>query len=90
MEEKYNWNLKEIFTSKEDFEKTKMAMLEELEEISKFKGNLCESSNSLYQCYKIYETALEKLDQVKAQPEQAKAQEISINQPKQEQVKVAA
>ena len=35
-------------------------------------------------------TALEKLDQVKAQPEQAKAQEISINQPKQEQVKVAA
>ena len=35
-------------------------------------------------------TALEKLDQVKAQPEQAKAQEVSINQPKQEQVKVAA
>ena len=34
--------------------------------------------------------ALEKLDQVKAQPEQAKAQEVSINQPKQEQVKVAA
>lgn len=35
-------------------------------------------------------TALEKLDQVQAQPEQAKAQEISINQPKQEPVKVAA
>lgn len=35
-------------------------------------------------------TALEKLDQVKAQPEQAKAQEISINQPKQEQIKAAA
>ena len=66
MEEKYNWNLKEIFESKEDFEKTKMAMLEELEEISKFKGNLCESSNSLYQCYKIYETALEKLERLYA------------------------
>ena len=66
MEEKYNWNLKEIFASKEEFEKTKMAMLEELEEISKFKGNLCESSNSLYQCYKIYETALEKLERLYA------------------------
>ena len=66
MEEKYNWNLKEIFASKEDFEKTKMEMLEELEEISKFKGNLCESSNSLYQCYKIYETALEKLERLYA------------------------
>lgn len=66
MEEKYNWNLKEIFVSKEEFEKTKMAMLEELEEISKFKGNLCESSNSLYQCYKIYETALEKLERLYA------------------------
>ncbi len=66
MEEKYNWNLKEIFASKEDFEKTKMAMLEELEEISRFKGNLCESSNSLYQCYKIYETALEKLERLYA------------------------
>lgn len=66
MEEKYNWNLKEIFASKKDFEKTKMAMLEELEEISKFKGNLCESSNSLYQCYKIYETALEKLERLYA------------------------
>ena len=66
MEEKYNWNLKEIFESKEDFEKTKMTMLEELEEISKFKGNLCESSNSLYQCYKIYETALEKLERLYA------------------------
>ena len=66
MEEKYNWNLKEIFASKEDFEKTKMAMLEELEEISKFKENLCESSNSLYQCYKIYETALEKLERLYA------------------------
>lgn len=66
MEEKYNWNLKEIFASKEDFEKTKMAMLEELEEINKFKGNLCESSNSLYQCYKIYETALEKLERLYA------------------------
>ncbi|MEI3356660.1 MAG: oligoendopeptidase F [Clostridia bacterium] len=66
MEEKYNWNLKEIFESKEDFEKTKMAMLEELKEISKFKGDLCESSNSLYQCYKIYETALEKLERLYA------------------------
>lgn len=66
MEEKYNWNLKEIFASKKDFEKTKMAMLEELEEIGKFKGNLCESSNSLYQCYKIYETALEKLERLYA------------------------
>lgn len=66
MEEKYNWNLKEIFASKEEFEETKMAMLEELEEISKFKGNLCESSNSLYQCYKIYETALEKLERLYA------------------------
>lgn len=35
-------------------------------------------------------TALEKLDQVQAQPEQAKAQEISIDQPKQEPVKAAA
>ncbi len=64
MEAKYNWNLKEIFESREEFDKTKRELEEDLEGISSYQGKLCSSSDNLYNCYSLYERALEKYERL--------------------------
>lgn len=63
---KYQWNLKDIFVSEEDFHKEKEAIKQILEEIKKYQGILCNTSENLYNCYKLYEEALEKYEKVYA------------------------
>lgn len=60
----YNWNLKEIFKNKEEFNIMKKGLEEDLENISKYQGILCENSNNLYSCYKLFEKALEKYEKL--------------------------
>ncbi len=64
MESKYNWNLKEIFESREEFDKTKKELEEDLEGINSYQGKLCSSSDNLYNCYNLYEKALEKYEKL--------------------------
>ena len=59
-----NWNLKDIFKNKEEFNIVKKDLDEELENISKYEGRLCESSNNLYSCYNLMEKALEKYEKI--------------------------
>lgn len=60
----HNWNLKEIFKNKEEFNIMKKGLEEDLEKISKYQGILCENSNNLYSCYKLFEKALEKYEKL--------------------------
>ena len=60
----HNWNLKEIFKNKEEFNIMKKGLEEDLENISKYQGILCENSNNLYYCYKLFEKALEKYEKL--------------------------
>ena len=60
----YNWNLKEIFKSREEFDETKKEMEKDLENISSYQGKLCDSSDNLYNCYNFYEKALEKYERL--------------------------
>ncbi len=66
MEEKCNWNFSDIFENKEEFETTKQEFESDLKEIEKYKNHLCDSSDNLYSCYRMYEKALEKLEKLYA------------------------
>lgn len=66
MEEKYNWNLQDIFENEEQFKKEKSEITDILEKIKKYQGTLCNTSDNLYNCYKLYEQALEKFEKVYA------------------------
>lgn len=59
MDNKYKWNLKEIFKNDEDFENTIKLLYEKLEIIKTFRGKLNESVEEIANCYKNLETALE-------------------------------
>ena len=59
MENKYEWKLSDIYKSKEDFEKDKESLNKKLEEIVKYKGSLEDSSDNIYNYYKLYEEIVE-------------------------------
>ena len=59
MEEKYRWNLEDIFKTEEEFYKTKEKINNKLEQMQEYKGHLGENSETLYNCYKTYEELLE-------------------------------
>ena len=59
MNEKYNWNLKDIFENEEEFAKCKNEVYEALEKISEYKGIL-DSSEKIFECYSLYEKMSEK------------------------------
>ena len=63
-EQKYNWNLQDIFKNIEEFNKEKQEIQNILKEIKTYQGKLCETSDNLYNCYKLYEQALEKFEKV--------------------------
>lgn len=64
MNSKYEWNLKEIFESREEFDATKRNLEKDLENINSYQGKLCDSSENLFNCYQIYEKALEKYEKL--------------------------
>ena len=64
IQEKYNWNLTDLFENKEDFYKAKEKMQKDLKEIEKYKGILCDSAENLYQCYNLYEKILIDFDKI--------------------------
>lgn len=64
MEEKYNWNLKDIFKSEDEFQNSKNEIKKNLNEIQNYKENLIYSSENLYNCYAIYEKTLELFNKV--------------------------
>ena len=66
MEEKNSWNLQDIFEHEEQFKKEKDEIIKKLEEIAKYQGILCDTSDNLFNCYKLYEQALEKFEKVYA------------------------
>ena len=66
MEEKYKWKLSDIFQDKEEFNKTKKSMKDDLEKIKAYQGKLCETSENLYEAYFLYEKALEKFEKLYA------------------------
>lgn len=55
---KYDWDLTELFKNKEDFYRAINIVSEKIETIKKYKGVLCNSSDNLYNCYKMYEDIL--------------------------------
>lgn len=66
MEEKYNWNLQDIFENEDQFRKEKNEIINILEQIKTHQGTLCDTSDNLYNCYKLYEQALEKFEKIYA------------------------
>ena len=62
--QKYNWNLKDLFSNLEEFNKEKQEIQNILEEIETYQGKLCDTSDNLYNCYRLYEKALEKYERV--------------------------
>lgn len=63
-EQKYNWNLQDIFKNIEEFNTEKQEIQNILKEIKTYKGKLCNTSDNLYNCYNLYEQALEKFEKV--------------------------
>ena len=66
MEEKYQWNLTDIFSSTEDFENTIKQLQKNLETVKTYQGELAKSSENLYNCYNAYEKALENYEKIYA------------------------
>ncbi len=56
---KFEWNLKEIFESDEDFEKAIKELYSLIEKIKQSKGKLSNSVDEMFLCYKNLENALE-------------------------------
>ena len=64
MEEKYNWNLKDIYENEEDFNLDGTKIEENLKKLREYKGKLGESASNLYECYNLYEKTLEIYEKV--------------------------
>lgn len=58
------WMLTDIFKNEQEFNSVKSEFINNLEKIETFKGNLCDSSENLYDCYKLIEKALEQLEKL--------------------------
>ena len=66
MQEKYTWNLKDIFETEEDFENEIKKLNENLKNVSLYQGKLAKSSENIYKCYMSYEKALENYEKIYA------------------------
>ena len=55
MENKYCWNLKDIYESNKELENDFIKVEELLEKLQTLKGNLGKSSNNLFKCYDLLE-----------------------------------
>ena len=52
-EQKYNWNLQDIFKNQEEFNKEKLEIQNILKEIKTYQEKLCDTSDNLYNCYRF-------------------------------------
>lgn len=59
MENRYCWNLEDIFGSDEEFEREVIRLQDKFDEIKGYQGKLGFSSDNVFKCYKAYEEALE-------------------------------
>ena len=65
MENSYlNWNLSDIFNGEKDYENAKMELLKLLSSIKSYQGKLCENTNTLLECYNLFEKALELYEKI--------------------------
>ncbi len=64
IDEKYKWNLGDIYKSKEEWEKDFASILDELKKIEKFEGKISESAEDLWQCLKTDENIGIKLGKI--------------------------
>lgn len=61
-----NWILTDIFKNKDEFENTKKELLKNLEKIENMQGKITQSIETLYECYKMQEIALEQFEKIYA------------------------
>ena len=66
MENKYEWKLTEIYKTEADYEADKEKVNEKLSQIAQYKGKLKESSENIYNCYKIYEEIAQLIEKIYA------------------------
>ena len=59
MENKFEWKFTDIYKTKEDYKEDIKKVKEKLEEIVQYKGELKDSSENIYKCYKIFEEIVE-------------------------------
>ena len=64
IEEKYNWNLEDIFKTENDFQLAKQSIEKNLEDFERYKGILCDNADTLYSCYSLYEEILKIFEKV--------------------------
>ena len=64
MEEKYTWNLTDIFKTEEEFENEIIDFKKKLESLKNFQGKLKNSSKNIYDCYFLYEKILEHYEKI--------------------------
>lgn len=65
MQEKYNWNLEEIFKSENEFSVAQNELNDNLQKIKEYQGKL-NSAINLYECYHLYEKSLELYEKIYA------------------------
>ena len=66
VEDKYSWDLTDLFKNKEEFYEEMRHVKDKLKQIESYKGVLCDNSENLYQCYHLYETTLMEFEQLYA------------------------
>ena len=64
IQDKYNWDLTDLFKNKEEFYEKIENLKDKLKQIETYKGILCENSENLYQCYALYENILMDYDKI--------------------------
>lgn len=64
MDDKYNWDLTQIFKNDEDFNNSKNELYKILNQIKEFQGKICDSAENLYNCYYLYEKAEELFEKI--------------------------
>ena len=63
-QDKYSWNLTDLFKDKEEFYDEIRKVKDKLKQIENYKGILCDNSENLFQCYALYEKLLIDFDKI--------------------------
>ena len=63
-EDKYSWNLTDLFKNKEEFYDEIRKVKDKLKQIENYRGILCDNSENLFQCYALYEKLLIDFDKI--------------------------
>ena len=63
-EEKYTWNVKDLYEDKSAYDKDVEFVKEKVEETTKYEGRVCESADTLYEVLELYRIIGEKVNRV--------------------------